>query len=71
MCVCVFVGGCVCVGEWVGGWVGGSITGFTTIQKKQGSHRKSYMEVYENMKVIESFIEVYGNMQVIKNHTIV
>ena len=34
--------------------------------KKQGNHRKSYMVMYENMKVIESSIEVYGNMQVIK-----
>ena len=34
--------------------------------KKYGCHRKSYMVIYENMKVIESFIEVYGNMQVIK-----
>ena len=34
--------------------------------KKQGNHRKSYMVVYENIKVIESSIEVYGNMQVIR-----
>ena len=31
--------------------------------KKQGNHRKSYMVIYGNMKVIESSIEVYGNMQ--------
>ena len=37
-----------------------------TPYKKTGNHRKSYMVIYENMKVIESFIEVYGNMQVIK-----
>ena len=34
--------------------------------KKHGNHRKSYMVIYENIKVIESAIEVYGNMQVIK-----
>ena len=39
--------------------------------KKQGNHRKSYMVIYENIKVIESNIEVYGYMQVIKRHTIV
>ena len=42
------------------------IPGFTTIQKKQGNHRKSYMVIYENIKVIESTIEIYGNMQVIR-----
>ena len=41
-------------------------SGFTTIQKKQGNHRKSYMVIYENIKLIESTIEVYGNTQVIK-----
>ena len=34
--------------------------------KKQGNHRKLYMVIYENMKVIESSIEVYDNMLVIK-----
>ena len=34
---------------------------------KTGNHRKSYMVIYENMKVIECSIEVYGNMQVIKS----
>ena len=34
--------------------------------KKQGNHRKSYMVIYENMKVIERSIEVYCSMQVIK-----
>ena len=34
--------------------------------KKQGNHRKSYMVIYENSKVIESTTEVYGYMQVIK-----
>ena len=34
--------------------------------KKQGNHRKSYMVIYENIKVLESTIEVYGNMQVIR-----
>ena len=33
--------------------------------KKLGNHRKSYMVVHENVKVIESSIEVYGNIQVI------
>ena len=33
--------------------------------KKQGIRRKSYMVIYENIKVIESAIDVYGNMQVI------
>ena len=34
--------------------------------KKQGSHRKSYMVMYENIEVIESTIKIYGKMQVIK-----
>ena len=34
--------------------------------KKHGNHRKSFMVIYENIKVIESTIEVSGNMQVIK-----
>ena len=41
------------------------VPGFNTI-KKHGSHRKSYMVIYENIKVIENATEVYGNMQVIK-----
>ena len=39
--------------------------------KKRRNHRKSYMVIYENIKVIQSTIEVYGNTKVIKNHTIV
>ena len=41
------------------------LPGFTNIQK-QGNHRKSYMVIYENIKVIESAIESYGNIQVMK-----
>ena len=41
-------------------------------KRKQGNHRKLYMVIYENMKVVENSIEVYGNMQVIKrDHTVV
>ena len=36
------------------------------LYKKQRNHRKSYMVIYENIKVIESTIEVYGNMHAIK-----
>ena len=35
--------------------------------KKHGNHRKSYMVIYENTKVVESTIEDFGNMQVIKS----
>ena len=34
--------------------------------KNHGNHRKSYMVIYENNKVIESAVEVYGNKQVVK-----
>ena len=34
--------------------------------KKQGNHRKSYVVIYENIKVMESTIEVCGSMQVIE-----
>ena len=37
--------------------------------KNRGNHRKSYMVIYENIKIIESTIEVYGNMQVIKRRS--
>ena len=39
--------------------------------KKQGNHRKSYMVIYENSKIIESTIEIYGKMLVITDHTAV
>ena len=34
--------------------------------KKQENPRKSYMVIYESLKVIENSPEIYGNMQVIK-----
>ena len=32
--------------------------------KKHGTHRKSYMVIFQNIKVMESAIEIYGNMPV-------
>ena len=37
-----------------------------SVYKKLKIHRKSYMVIYGNIKLIESAIEVYGNMQVIR-----
>ena len=46
-------------------WGNISISGLPAY-KKRGYHRKSYMVIYQNVKVIESTIAVYDNMQIIK-----